>query len=321
MSVLLPPVSCLLPPLIDSFLAHLSAVRGASPHTIKAYAEDLRQFAEFLETRSIGTVAAIETAHIRAYLAFLADERSLSRASIARKAAAVRAFFRFLLRRGIVTRSPAQNLSTPRKRQSLPKVLNEDAIDALLAAPDASRPDGLRDRAILEVLYASGMRASELVGLDMADLRLSENGEGEARIRHGKGNKERIALLGRPAVAAVQTYIGRGRCVLLAEAKKATDALFLNRFGGRLSDRGVRRLFDKYCAVVVASHKITPHTLRHTFATHLLDNGADLRVVQELLGHADLATTQVYTHVSTKRLQEVYDSAHPLANADRPTDI
>jgi integrase/recombinase XerC len=298
---------------IDAFTAHLSAVRGASPHTIKAYAEDLRQFADFLETKSIILLPAVETTHVRAYLAFLADERGLSRASIARKAAAVRAFFRFLTRRGVVARSPAQSLTTPRKRQILPKVLNEDAVTSLLAAPNPAQPDGLRDRAILEVLYASGMRASELVGLDIRDLRLEPKGEGEARIRHGKGNKERIALLGRPAVASLEAYLNGGRPTLLRAAKKSTDALFLNRFGGRLSDRGVRRLFDKYCESVATSHKITPHTLRHTFATHLLDHGADLRVVQELLGHSDLATTQVYTHVSTKRLQQVYDAAHPLA--------
>jgi integrase/recombinase XerC len=301
----------LLDTFVDAFLAHLSAVRGASPHTIKAYAEDLRQFSSFVDTQKTPTLAAIDTVLIRAYLAHLTGERELARTSVARKMASVRALFRFLTRRGIVVRSPAQSLSTPRKQSSLPKVLNEEAVTALLMIPDPSRPDGLRDRAILEVLYASGMRASELVALDCADLRFHANGEGEARIRQGKGGKERIALLGRPAVCALQAYLTQAR-PQLASARTA-DALFLNRLGGRLSDRGVRRLFDKYCHAVAASHKITPHTLRHSFATHLLDNGADLRVVQELLGHADLATTQIYTHVSTKRLQAVYADAHPLA--------
>ena len=302
---------------IEAFLANLTAVRAASPHTVKAYAEDLEQFALFLQTQAVTQADAIDTTHIRAFLAYLTGERAMARASVARKAASVRAFFRFLTRRGFVTRSPAQHLSTPRKHFDLPKVLSEEAMTALLHAPDTVRPDGKRDRAILEVLYASGIRASELVALDRADVRLLDNGEGEMRIRRGKGGKERIALLGSPAVAAVQTYQNEGRPLLLAAAKKPTEALFLNRFGGRLSDRGVRRLFDKYCESVAASHKITPHTLRHTFATHLLDNGADLRVVQELLGHADLSTTQIYTHVSTKRLQEVYDKAHPLAQGNR----
>jgi integrase/recombinase XerC len=305
---------------IEGFVAHLRAVRGASAHTVKAYAEDLNQFAEFAgkQRPPITTVAEADTALVRAFLHDLTAGRSLARTTVARKAAALRAFFRFLVRRGIVARSPAQHLSTPRKQRSLPKFLSEDAVGALLAAPNASRPDGQRDRAILEVLYASGMRASELTALDIADLTFTAEGEGTARIQRGKGGKERYALLGKAAVAALKTYLDGGRPALLAGAKRPTNALFLNRWGGRLSDRGIRRLFDKYCDEVAASHKITPHTLRHTFATHLLDHGADLRVVQELLGHSDLATTQVYTHVSTARLKESYEKAHPRAVRREP---
>jgi integrase/recombinase XerC len=278
---------------IEGFVAHLRAVRGASAHTVKAYAEDLNQFAEFAgkQRPPITTVAEADTALVRAFLHDLTAGRSLARTTVARKAAALRAFFRFLVRRGIVARSPAQHLSTPRKQ---------------------------RDRAILEVLYASGMRASELTALDIADLTFTAEGEGTARIQRGKGGKERYALLGKAAVAALKTYLDGGRPALLAGAKRPTNALFLNRWGGRLSDRGIRRLFDKYCDEVAASHKITPHTLRHTFATHLLDHGADLRVVQELLGHSDLATTQVYTHVSTARLKESYEKAHPRAVRREP---
>lgn len=308
---------------IESFTAHLKNVRGASPLTVKAYAEDLFQFAEWArETQRIDDPARVEIVHIRAYLAFLTTERKLARTSVARKIASIRALFRYLLRRGVVTKSPAQSIVTPRKKSSLPKFLGEDAVSVLLAAPDPSEPAGLRDRAILEVLYASGMRASELVGLDLPDLRLESNGEGEARIRHGKGNKERVALLGRAAVSAIDVYLSAARPQL---AVKPTQAVFLNRWGGRLSDRGVRRLFDKYCVEVAATHKVTPHTLRHSFATHLLDNGADLRVVQELLGHADLSTTQVYTHVTTVRMKDAYDKAHPSARRESsgshaPTD-
>jgi tyrosine recombinase XerC len=298
---------------IDSFLAHLRTVRGASEHTVKAYGEDLNQFAAFAQEQGITSVGEVDTALVRGFLYYQTVEKTQARATIARKAAAIRAFFRYLVRRGIVARSPAQSLSTPRKQQTLPKFLNEDAVTALLAAPNATKPDGLRDRAILEVLYASGMRASELVALNLSELTFTAEGEGTARISHGKGNKERIALLGKCAVLALKIYLDSGRPLLLAEAKRPTDALFLNRFGGRLSDRGIRRLFDKYCNEVAASHKITPHTLRHTFATHLLDNGADLRIIQELLGHSDLATTQIYTHVSTQRLQDVYAKAHPRA--------
>lgn len=295
---------------IDAFLFHLRTVRAASPHTIKAYAEDLLQFDEWAKRQGITRVDAVETSHVRAYLAFLTTERGLARTTVARKIASVRALFRFLLRRGVVKKSPAQSVSTPRKRTPLPKFLGEDAVAALLESPDPTEPAGLRDRAILETLYASGIRASELVGLDLGDLSLTP-GEGEVHIRHGKGNKARIALLGSAAVRALETYLAEARPALTG--KKPSSAVFLNRLGGRLSDRGVRRLFDKHCGAVAASHKITPHTLRHSFATHLLDNGADLRVVQELLGHSDLSTTQIYTHVTTARLQDVYEKAHPSA--------
>ena len=299
---------------IDIYIEHLRSVRGASLHTVKAYAEDLLQFAEFAGKRGFGAPEDVDTVVVRAYLAYLTTERKLAKSSVARKMAALRSFFRHMVRRGVLTRSPTVNIATPRKQNPLPKFLGEDAMADLLGAPDTSRPDGVRDQAILEVLYASGMRASELVALDLTDIVLTGVGEGEARIRRGKGGKERIALLGKSAVTALQAYHRSARPVLLG--KQATNAVFLNRWGGRLSDRGVRRLFDKYCESVATVHKITPHTLRHTFATHLLDHGADLRVVQELLGHADLATTQIYTHVTTQRMQDVYEKAHPLARGD-----
>ncbi|HVK04084.1 MAG TPA: tyrosine recombinase [Armatimonadaceae bacterium] len=301
---------------VEAFLAHLAGVRAASPLTVKAYAEDLAQFSDFARARGVTSPDAVTADLLRAFLADLATGKALARATLARKASSLRAFFRYLVRRGVLAHSPAGNLTTGKRPKPLPKFLSEDAVSALLLAPDASRPDGLRDRAILESLYASGMRAGELVALDVDDLSRTPDGEGTARVRHGKGDKERIALLGRAAVAALDAYLESGRPALAlaaATSSRPSPALFLNRFGGRLTDRSLRRLFDKYCASVAASHKITPHTLRHSFATHLLDNGADLRVVQELLGHADLGTTQIYTHVTTTRMKDVYEKAHPRA--------
>lgn len=296
---------------IETFLGYLRDIRRASPNTIRAYADDLKGFAEFAEGRGVRKAADTDTPLIRAYLSHLTGDAAFARSSVSRKASAVRAFFRDLTRRGIIKKSPAQFVSAPRKQRPLPNYISEDAVTALLQAPDPARPDGLRDRAILETLYASGIRVGELVALETSDLTL-EQGEGTARVRRGKGGKERYALLGGAAVTAIQIYLTQGRPSLAEAAKRATDALFLNRFGTRLTDRSVRRMFDKYCGVVAESHKVTPHTLRHTFATHLLDHGADLRVVQELLGHADLSSTQIYTHVSTRRLKETYEQAHPM---------
>ena len=295
----------------DGFLEHLRHVRRASPHTVHAYAEDLRQFCAWLEEKELLDLRVLTPTEVRRYIASLTTERNLAKTTVARKAASLRAFFRYLQRQAVVTHSPAQELQTPKRPRPLPKALAEELVATLLAFPDPARPDGVRDRAILETLYATGLRASEVVALDTTDLALDTSGEGEIRVRHGKGGKERLALLGKPAVAALELYLGTARPALLQG--KPTAALFLNRFGDRLSDRAVRRLFDRACSSVSVAHKITPHTLRHSFATHLLDHGADLRVVQELLGHADLSTTQIYTHVSGTRLKEVYDKAHPLA--------
>ena len=295
----------------DAFLANLKTIRQSSPHTLKAYSEDLEQFFAYIETQNITAIESIEASLLRQYLATLTTDRHLARASIARKMASLRTFFRFCVKQGVIPKSPAIGLRTPKKQQKLPHFLSEEAMSDLLKAPDSTRPDGLRDRAILEVLYAAGLRASELVGLDSEDIFIEPSGEGTLKVRFGKGNKERMAFLGKPAVLAIEIYLRTGRPVLLSG--KQGDALFLNRFGTRLTDRSVRRMFDKYANSVAASHKITPHTLRHTFATHLLENGADLRVIQELLGHADLATTQIYTHVTTERKQKVHQENHPLS--------
>ncbi len=348
--------------LVESFVAYLSAVRQVAPLTVKAYAEDSSQFVAWAEERGVTEIDGVDKPLLKEYFAELTEKQKLARASVARKAATMRAFFRFLQRRGVVAHSPAANLVTPKRQAGLPKFLSENAVAALIQAPDTNLPDGLRDRAILEILYASGVRVSELAALDINDFAESETtpGEGTIRIRRGKGGKERIALLGQAAVAALKTYLNAGRPLLgrnrtsppnpLSSEERGSSgnevsasqkgmrsersasgillplspeerglggevpgALLLNRFGTRLTDRSIRRVFDKYCDAVAVTFKITPHVLRHTFATHLLDHGADLRVVQELLGHSDLQSTQVYTHVTTTRLKETYERAHPRA--------
>ncbi len=292
----------------DLFLEAQANVKGASPHTIKAYAEDLRQFIEFAATRGITDIHAVDPILLRSYLVEM-QAQQFARASRARKTAALRSFFSHLARHSLITRSPAIGLRSVKLEQRLPKFLRSDEIDALLSAPNLAKPLGLRDRALLETLYASGMRAGELVTLSITDVNYDE---GVIRVI-GKGNKERVTLLGRQAVFALQRYIRKGRPTLLMQATEDDGALFVNRYGKRISDKGVRKMFDKYCKQIAAGLNITPHVLRHTFATHLLSNGADLRLIQELLGHASVATTQMYTHVTTERLQEVYEKAHPRA--------
>ncbi|MGI4791463.1 MAG: tyrosine recombinase XerC [Janthinobacterium lividum] len=297
----------------DLFLETQAGVKGASPHTVKAYAEDLRQFGEFAAAQGVTDIHAVDAALLRSYLAHM-QEQNLARASRARKTAALRSFFSHLARHSLIERSPAIGLRSVKQEHRLPKFLRSDEIDALLSAPDLDKPLGLRDRALLETLYASGMRAGELVTLSVSDV---DYDEGMIRVI-GKGDKERVTLLGRHAVFALQRYLRKGRPELMLKAMEDDGALFVNRYGIRISDRGVRKLFDRYCGIASTHLKITPHVMRHTFATHLLSNGADLRLIQELLGHVSVATTQMYTHVTTERLQDVYEKAHPRAK-ETPT--
>lgn len=293
---------------IEAFLAYRRSARNSAERTLKAYRADLLQFAAFLEIQK-RPLSGTDLATLRAYLAFLQPQK-YARTTLARKQASLRAFFRWAKRNGYLASDPTRGLFAPRQRRSLPKFLRQEEIEALMQAPNRS-PAGLRDRALLELLYASGLRAGEVVGLNLDDVDLET---GELRVRKGKGNRERVALLGRAAIDALNAYLQQGRKQLAVKALRGTSqALLLNKYGDRLSDRGVRRTFDKYVAAAGARLKITPHVLRHTFATHLLENGADLRSVQELLGHANLATTQLYTHVTTERMKTAYDSAHPRA--------
>jgi len=351
---------------IEQFLEHLRLGRNASPLTVRCYRTDLREFESFLRTGLRGyarggayseapapgrvpKLTAVDTLMVRAYLAFL-HERGVSRATVARKLAAVRSFYRELERQGAVTVNPAALVATPKQEKRLPRPMSEHDVTALLEASFGAGPLDLRDRALLEMLYATGCRVSEIVGADLGDLELprgvrramsrgsaapgggavpvsaaaaggapSTGAETDGMLRvMGKGRKERLVPVGSKAVEALVAYMkvraefGAGRPVPDADR----DALFLNARGGRLTDRSVRRILDGRLRAAAVQAHVSPHALRHSFATHMLDAGADLRSIQELLGHASLSTTQRYTKVSMKRLVEVYEQAFARPKAD-----
>lgn len=294
---------------LDGFLRYLGAERSASPHTLANYGREVREFLAFLARQGIGTCSQVDRDVLRSYLAWLGAQ-GYARGSVARRVAEVRSFGNYLRREGWLAGSPFLWLRAPKQGRRLPDVLSVEETVALLSQPDLRTPQGLRDRTILEVLYAGGLRVSELVGLDLADIDLHR---GEVRVL-GKGDKERIALLGEPALRWLRAYLAEGR-PKLGRAASAGPAVFVNRRGGRLTARSVQTLLQRYSVRAGIDKHITPHVLRHTFATHLLDGGADLRVVQELLGHAQLSTTQVYTHVSRSQVRAVYLRAHPRARS------
>ncbi|MDR7532884.1 MAG: tyrosine recombinase XerC [Armatimonadota bacterium] len=297
-----PPLAPALARDIEAFLQMLEAERAASPHTLAAYRRDLEGFARFLAGEGIGGWDGVTVAVARRYLA--ARHHTHARASVARALSALRTFFRFLRREGRVAASPLRLLASPRLPRRLPRAIPPDAVAALLGAPPLDRPAGLRDRAILELLYAGGVRVGELVGLSLAHL-----AGDEIRVR-GKGNRERVVLIGEQAARALARYLRDGRPRLV---RRPTDRIFVSARGTPLSARAVQLIVGRWVRAAAVQQRVTPHVLRHTFATHLLDGGADLRVVQDLLGHASLTTTQVYTHVSRERLKRIYAQAHPRA--------
>jgi tyrosine recombinase XerC len=296
---------------LNKFITYLIAEKNASPYTIKNYRNEIGQFLEFLKEQGIDSWDGVDRYILRRYLAWLQAEGYV-KASITRRISELRSFCRYLVREGILDTNPIRAVSSPKVPKRLPDYLDPHEIENLLTAPDATVPQGQRDRAILEVLYASGLRVSELVSLNLSNVNLRS---GEIRV-WGKGAKERLTLLGGPACKALRRYIQDGRPKLIKE-NRPTNALFLNRLGSRLSTRSVSNILDKYAKLAGLERRVTPHVMRHTFATHLLDGGADLRTVQELLGHADLSTTQIYTHVSQARAKEVYRKAHPRAKEQR----
>jgi integrase/recombinase XerC len=295
---------------VARFLRHLALERNASALTVKSYREDLTALTEYLTEACGGRTPSPEeltSLDLRGYVSAL-HEAGYAKSSVARRLASMRSFFRFAQREGLVEANPAKPLRTPRRNRKLPHFLSGDEIGRLLAAPPATDPQGLRDRAILETMYSAGLRVSEAVGLNDGDLDW-ENGI--ARIR-GKGKRERLAPIGSFAQDALRAWL-KVRIVSPREPQGREAPVFVNRFGRRLTTRSVGRMLEKHLKETGLDDRTTPHTLRHSFATHLLDRGADIRSVQELLGHKSLTTTQIYTHVSTAGLREAYEKAHPRA--------
>lgn len=331
-------------PEVAGFLATLRVEKAASEHTIRSYQLDLDQFLAFLVTGgadvpvvggrrsgrtrphtvslespvgvsgpSLDDLRAVNHLRIREYLAFL-QRHQFSRRSVARKLSCIRSFFKYLVKADLMESSPVVGIHTPKLEKKLPVFLDEPEINDLLARPDRTQPLGLRDRALLELLYGSGMRVSEVVGLDLGAVDFSDGWV----IIFGKGRKERAVPVGSEALKALAEYQEYGRPLLLRKAPVEQQRLpdrrqpvFLNKLGTRLTDRSVRRILDGYIQEMARTRRVSPHALRHSFATHLLNHGADLRSVQEMLGHSSLSTTQIYTHVSTQRLREQYLGAHP----------
>jgi integrase/recombinase XerC len=296
--------------LLAEFLRHLALEKNASEHTVKSYREDLTQALSYFQEQAGGKdrlePARLTTRLLRSYLAWL-HEQGYAKTTIARRLAAVRSWCRFLCRQGVLTVNPADGLRGPRQDKKLPHFLGEAELTRLLETPPDSTPLGLRDRALLETIYSAGLRVSESVGLNLDDL---DCASGLATVR-GKGKRERLALLGKNALKAIQSWLSVRET--LTAGRRPQPAVFLNKNGTRLTSRSVGRLLEKYLAQAGLDPRSSPHTLRHSFATHLLNRGADIRSVQELLGHRSLGTTQIYTHVTTTRLQDSYHHAHPRA--------
>jgi integrase/recombinase XerC len=294
-----------------AYLHHLAVEKNSSAHTVKSYREDLEQAIGFF-TKQLGGdtagVGQISTRLVRSWLAWLHDQK-YAKSTIARRLAAVRSWLRHLCRIGRLKANPADGIRGPKREKHLPQVLTETAVVQLCEAPDAASWFGLRDKAIFETIYSAGLRVSEASGLNVEDIDLDD---GVAVVR-GKGKKERLALLGKPAVSALKTWL-KERATLTGGKQWNCPAAFLNKNGTRLTTRSMGRLMAKYLQQQGLDSRASPHTLRHSFATHMLDHGAEIRGVQELLGHEQLSTTQIYTHLSTTKLQDTYQQAHPRAS-------
>ncbi len=309
--------------IFDRYVNYLEAERNVSPYTVRNYTNDLignykrgseKGFFQFLKLRNIESLDKVDKRVLRDYLAYLL-EQGIVKASIVRKLSAIRSFYRYLTREGILPKNPIEQASSPRLDRRLPSFLTVEETVNLLQAPDLNTTQGLRDRAIMELIYAAGLRVSELVSLNLEHVDVDTR---EIRV-WGKGSKERMVLMGELADKALMDYLQNSRPELLGGRIKEA-ALFLNRNGERLTGRSVQKILVKYGEIAGIDKKVYPHLLRHTFATHLLDGGADLRVVQELLGHANLSTTQIYTHVTQSRARQIYLAAHPMAKGKDDAD-
>lgn len=323
-----PPTEKHFPPLVKQFLEYLKLEKHFSDYTVKSYGADLAQFTQFLSGEIGGEHAQNARMHagdlslddrllkcepltVREFLAYLYGQ-NYTKSTTARKLATLRSFYKFLIRRSMISVNPLSTIRTPKQEKRLPKCLDLEQVQKLLDAPGEADLLSIRDKAMLEVLYSSGIRVSELVDLEMQDLDLVE---GVLRVR-GKGRKDRITPIGSQAIKALQRYFDMRAMDSKCQNSSTAQKVFLNKHGQALSTRSVRRKLDKYLSIAGLDPGISPHTLRHSFATHLLNNGADLRSVQELLGHQSLSTTQIYTHLTTSRMKQVYDEAHPRAAMD-----
>lgn len=291
---------------MHDFINYLTVERGLAANTLESYGRDLRQFIQYLTEQDAATLPQATRPAIVSYLASL-QKKGRATSTICRNLAAIKSFFRFLVQERIVASDPTADLESPKMEKRLPKVLSVQEVDELLSCPDLKTASGLRDKAMLELLYATGIRVSELIALDLSDINLEI---GYIRC-FGKGSKERIVPLGSVAIRHVGEYLRSGRLKLVRDREETS--LFVNHHGRRLTRQGFWKIIKKYARAANIAKDIMPHTLRHSFATHLLENGADLRSVQEMLGHADISTTQIYTHVTRNRLKEVYSKTHPRA--------
>ncbi len=295
--------------IIERYKNYLEAERNASPYTVRNYIHDLNEFINFLSEKRVASLDEVDRQLVREYLSEL-NKKGIFKTSMARKLSALRSFYKYLAREGMIESNPLEGTSSPKLDRRLPSFLTLEEVERLLKAPNLSTPKGMRDRALIELIYASGLRVSELVGLNLEDVDLDNR---EIRV-WGKGSKERVVLMGKPAAAALTTYIREARPKLLGSKK--TNALFLNRDGERLIERRVQKIIEENAKAAGIKKRVHPHTLRHTFATHLLDGGADLRVLQGLLGHASLSSTQIYTHVTKSQARKIYLKAHPMAEKE-----
>jgi len=286
--------------LINEYLTHIEHDRNFSQQTLRAYRNDLCQYSSFLKNEGCTDLVEINRLLLRKYLAFLKNQNH-SKTTIARKLASIRSLYRFLQQKGISEVNLVENVKTPKLDKKLPKFMSLNEVETLLNQPDLSKKLGLRDKAIMETLYSTGMRVGELAGMNIEDVDFQNN---VVKVR-GKGKKERILPIGNHAINAIKMY--------LEKRNAKNTALFLNNRGDRLTERSTARMIEKYIKMAGTKFRVSPHTFRHSFATHLLNYGADLRSVQEFLGHSNLSTTQIYTHVSTERLKQIYDKAHPRA--------
>ena len=293
---------------LEDYIHFLKIERQLAVNTITSYRRDLTDYMEFIDNSEVESIDAVTRQNIIVYLQVMKDEGKSAR-TVSRHISSIRSFHQFLLREKVTTNDPTVHLELPKIEQKLPRVLSVDEVGKLIDAPDQSKPQGVRDVALLELLYGTGMRVSELISLDLDNIHLTM---GFVRV-FGKGGKERIIPLGNKAIEACTKYMNEVRPKFISKLNDSQDALFVNMRGGRLTRQGCWKLLKAHALSVTIQKKMTPHILRHSFATHLIENGADLRAVQELLGHADISTTQIYTHVSRTRLKEVYVKFHPRA--------